>query len=285
MATVRDYTIKHYAVPAFLGKAVARPESLPFLFAVPIVILLAVLAGLGHLSPLPEGEIVFSKFLPIGYVEVIFTIAVGFAALATVAGGVRYFRAIEAQAPEHARVGSKGIVATVKDIFGHGKFRQCVEEAVGTRDSHKSHLGRTHLAVFYGFLGLVVTTASVGIGIYAFGYLTPWPVWHPVKILGNVSGVAVIGASLVFLYRRLVDQEKAGKSSYTDWLFLTALGLATVTGFLSEMARLAGFPIAYWVYFTHLVFIFFLLVYLPYSKFAHLAYRFVAMLYSQSRHV
>ena len=137
--------------------------------------------------------------------------------------------------------------------------------------------------MFYGFIGLVITTASVGIGIYAFGYLTPWPVWHPVKILGNVSGAAVILASIVFLYRRLADKEKAGKSTYSDWLFLTVLGVTTLTGFLSEMVRLAGLPLAYWIYFVHLVFIFFLLVYIPYSKFAHLAYRFVAMLYDQSR--
>jgi quinone-modifying oxidoreductase subunit QmoC len=169
------------------------------------------------------------------------------------------------------------------DIFKHRKFKQCDEEAVGQKETFKSHLNRTHLAVFYGFAGLVVTTASVGIGIYAFGYLTPWPVWHPVKILGNVSGLAVIVASGVFLYRRLADREKAGKSTYSDWLFLTILGLTTVTGFLSELVRLAGSSLAYVIYFIHLVFIFFLLVYLPYSKFAHLVYRFVAMLYSSSR--
>jgi quinone-modifying oxidoreductase subunit QmoC len=123
----------------------------------------------------------------------------------------------------------------------------------------------------------------VAIGIYVFGYLTPWPLWHPVKILGNVSGVAVIVASIVFLYRRLVDKGKTGKSTYSDWLFLTILGVTTLTGFLSEMVRLAGSPIAYGIYFVHLVFIFFLLVYLPYSKFAHLVYRFVAMLYSSGR--
>src|SRR5262249_58881257 len=147
------------------------------------------------------------------------------------------------------------VVVTLVDIFKHRRFSQC-RETPGTRETHKEHLHHTHLAIFYGFVGLVITTASVGIGIYAFGYLTPWPLWHPVKILGNVSGIAVIVASLVFLFRRLVDKEKAGKSTYSDWLFLTVLGVTTLTGFLSELLRLAGTSVAYPVYFVHLMFIF-----------------------------
>ena len=179
---------------------------------------------------------------------------------------------------------TKGLIPTLLDVLNHSKFNQCEGDRVGTRKSYKSHLHRSHLAVLYGFVGLVVTTTAVGIGIYAFGYLTPWPLWHPVKILGNVSGIAVLTACGVFLYRRLRDREKGGKSAYSDWLFLWVLTLTTLTGFLSEILRLADIPpLAYWIYFIHLVFIFSLLVYIPYSKFAHLAYRFVAMLYSNGR--
>jgi quinone-modifying oxidoreductase subunit QmoC len=155
---------------------------------------------------------------------------------------------------------------------------------VGTRESHRSHLYKTHLVVFYGFLGLFVTTTSVFIGIYAFSYLTPWPLWHPIKILGNVSGLAVLAACGTFIYRRLRDEEAIGKSTYSDWFFLGVLGLTALTGFLAEFLRLADIPLlAYWVYFVHLVFIFSLLVYIPYSKFAHLVYRFTAMLHASRR--
>ncbi|MBI4471082.1 MAG: quinone-interacting membrane-bound oxidoreductase complex subunit QmoC, partial [Acidobacteria bacterium] len=284
MAAVRDYSISHFAVPAFMGQALAKPKYLPLLFAVPILIFLSLLAALGNIGSLPEGEIVFSKFFPIIYIEAIFIVAVGAAVAAAFMSGKRYWKAMHNFSFENGGRASRALIPTVMSIFKHVKFRMCEELKPGKRESFKSHLYKTHTLIFYGFLGLVITTTSVGIGIYAFGYLTPWPLWHPVKILGNVSGVAVIIASVVFMYRRLKDKEKAGKSTYSDWLLLSVLALTTITGFLSQLMRLAdAAPLAYWSYFTHLVFIFFLLVYIPYSKFAHLSYRFVAMLFAASK--
>jgi len=284
MAALRDYSITHYAVPKFMGKAVSEAKYLPLLFAFPALIFLAVLAWLGNLTSLPTGQIVFSKFMPIIYIEIVFILGVGAAVVAALLGAIRYWKGMNEFSLALRDSGAvKGLIPTLIDILKHRKFRQCEGGRVGTRKSYKSHLHKSHLAVFYGFLGLVVTTTSVGIGIYAFGYLTPWPLWHPVKILGNVSGIAVLIACGVFLYRRLKDRERGGKSTYSDWLFLGVLALTTLTGFLSEILRLADIPsLAYWTYFIHLVFIFFLLVYIPYSKFAHLAYRFVTMLYSTS---
>jgi quinone-modifying oxidoreductase subunit QmoC len=284
MAALRDYSISHYAAPRVMGRALGEPRWLPLLFAIPAVIFLAILGGLGHLGALPEGRIVFSKFMPIAVIEVTFVACIALSLSGAALGGVRYWRAMSAgAAAADGRQGGASLIGTLGEIFAHRRFHACTEKPAGRRETHKEHLHRTHLAVFYGFLGLVVTTASVGIGIYAFGYLTPWPVWHPVKILGNVSGLAVIVAVALFLWRRIVDARQAGKSTYSDWLFLTVLGLTTLTGFFSQWLRLAGLRAAYLMYFVHLLFIFFLLVYIPYSKFAHLIYRTLAMLHSASR--
>ena len=279
MAALRDYSITHYAVPPFMGRALGDPRSLPLLFAIPAVIFLAILGGLGHLTALPEGRIVFSKFIPIAFIEVTFVACIALSLIGAAMGGVRYWRAMSAAASGNGHGHAADLVGTLRDILKHRRFSQCAE-APGTRETHKEHLHHTHLAVFYGFLGLVVTTTSVGIGIYAFGYLTPWPFWHPVKILGNVSGLAVIVAIAIFLWRRIADARQAGKSTYSDWLFLAILLLTTLTGFFSQWLRLAGLRVAYPMYFVHLLFIFFLLVYIPYSKFAHLIYRTLAMLHS-----
>lgn len=284
MAALRDDSILHYAVPGFLGRWLSEPRLLPVLFAIPAAIFALLLGWLGHLTALPEGPIVFSKFIPIKYIEAVFMVFVGLALASASAGGLRYWRAMGVAGAASGNGGGvrRQILPTLFEILKHRKFRQC-GDAPGVRRTHKEHLHRTHLAVFYGFLGLVVTTTSVGIGIYAFGYLTPWPLWHPVKILGNVSGLAVLAAVTVFAWRRIADKASAGKSTYSDWLFLTILGLTTLTGFLCQWLRLADLrALAYPMYYVHLVLIFFLLVYIPYSKFAHLVYRTAAMLHAAS---
>ncbi|MEZ5890727.1 MAG: hypothetical protein R3D52_11125 [Xanthobacteraceae bacterium] len=63
---------------------------------------------------------------------------------------------------------------------------------------------------------------------------------------------------------------EGGKTTYNDWLFVTVLLLVAVTGFFAQITRAAELPhVAYPTYFVHLVLVFFLLVYSPYSKFAH----------------
>jgi quinone-modifying oxidoreductase subunit QmoC len=282
MAALREDSISHYAVPRFMGGALSAPKYLPLLFAVPTLIFLAVLGGLGHLGSLPEGRIVFSKFMPILWIEIVFLASIGLSVLGAAVGGLRYWRAMNAAAAGSGQGPGAHLWPTIHDILRHRRFRQCTEAPAGTRSSGKEYFHATHLAVFYGFLGLVVTTAPVGIGIYAFGYLTPWPFWHPVKILGNLSGAAVAAALAVFLGKRIAEGHKTGKSTYADWLFLAILGLTTLTGFGSQWLRLADLRLAYPTYFVHLLFVFFLLVYIPYSKFAHLVYRTVAMLHAQS---
>lgn len=281
MAALRDYSITHYAVPQFMGKALDRPGSLPLLFAIPAVIFLTILAGLGHLRALPAGPIVFSKFIPVDYIDAVFVTAVGLSLLGAVAGGLRYWSAMQASEAASSDRWDLGryVPPVLRDILGHRRFRQCGDAPAGGRDTDKRHLPATHLAIFWGFMGLVVTTISVGVGLYVFGYPTPWPVWHPVKILGDVSGATVIAAASVFVWHRIVDRQKIGKSTYSDWLFLVILLLTTLTGFLSQGLRLANLrAAAYPMYGVHLLLVFFLLVYFPYSKFAHFVYRTVAML-------
>ena len=137
--------------------------------------------------------------------------------------------------------------------------------------------------LFYGFAFLLVATSGA---VYC-AYIThtyPLELWHPVKIIGNIGAILLtLGYFWVVVYM-FADPEKVGGGTYSDWVFVTILGLVSLTGIVAEFARygdMAG--LAYPTYFIHLVLVFFLLVYAPYSKFAHFIYRTVAMVHAGMR--
>ena len=71
-------------------------------------------------------------------------------------------------------------------------------------------------------------------------------------------------------------------SSYYDNLFLYIVFGVGLTGILSMLARYADLKmIGYPIYYVHLVLVFVLLIYSPYSKFAHFVYRTVALIHKQ----
>ena len=77
-----------------------------------------------------------------------------------------------------------------------------------------------------------------------------------------------------------VHEEKSGKSSYNDWLFIGLMFGLALTGILTEVFRLMNIAVlAYPTYFVHLVLILSMMGYFPYSKFAHLLYRTLAIIY------
>jgi quinone-modifying oxidoreductase subunit QmoC len=287
MAALREYSIGFHAFPRFFGEWLSKPRYLPLLFAIPVVLLLIVLAMAGTLTELPKGEIVFRNFIPFIYVEVVFVIAALFALVAGIVGVMRYWRGMVRTADglgDTPASSGEAIWTVVRDIFLHREFNKCEKERVGDRPTHRTHVWLSHLAVFFGFGGLFITTTGLFIGIYWFDFFPPMSQTHPLKILGNVSGIAVIIATLVFIVRRAVDKEKAGKTTYNDWLFVIVLLLAATTGFLTQITRVADLPaVAYPTYFVHLTLVFFLLAYSPFSKFAHIFYRPAAMLFARYR--
>jgi len=170
-----------------------------------------------------------------------------------------------------------GLMGAMMDIMSHVKFAKC--------GVNKPRLG-AHLFTLYGFIALFITTNLVL--LYTYGIVleqreTPLPLDNPVKILGNVGAfLAFFGVTLLVM-RRLFAKKATGEMTFYDSSFLFNFYLVILTGIGSELLRLANIPgLAYPVYFIHLVTIFYLLAYMPFTKFSHLLYRTTAMVYARA---
>ena len=115
--------------------------------------------------------------------------------------------------------------------------------------------------------------------------ILPWPpieLPNPIKIIGALGGIGLVVGGLILIIRRWTDSENVGANGYADRLFLWIIFLVGLTGMMSWIMRsYVGLPMpAYITYFIHMVFVYFLLWYMPYSKFAHMIYRTLALTYA-----
>jgi len=291
---VRKMSIEHYSVPRFLGKLVGNPGALVLLLAIPTAIFLAILAGLGHLNlesiRNEAGKIAYSALLPSYFIDGVFVPIFLFAVVSLAIGVSRYWKdMVRATGREMVSKGSLSstIITTIGEIIAHKRFEKC-----NVTKERKI----AHLLVFFSFIGLAITTAWAVLYLYGYEIMeamgktpypwllgpSPYPLTDPVKWLGNVSAIMLLVGIVMVINNRKKNEEKAGKGGYYDWLFIYIVFAIMATGILSEVVRLADIAVlAYIMYFTHLVVVFFLFAYAPFSKMAHMVYRATAMVFAR----
>ena len=104
--------------------------------------------------------------------------------------------------------------------------------------------------------------------------------WNIQRILGFYGTTVLIFGTIYFLLRRIKkDSEKSKFSHATDWTFIILLLLTTLTGIAIFICRINNVPlVGFYMYLIHLmVAIPMLMIEVPFSKWAHLAYRPVAI--------
>ena len=288
LAAIRTYAIGEYARPRWLAKALKDPKKLPILLAIPAVLFLVVgtITGLLDFTPdLSEG-IKHYKFFSTWLVDMhmlpaaIFMIAVFALSLKRFLGDIHQNALAENKTKQEKieAVGFiKALVRVIPTILTHSKFSECTEN---------NDRRIAHLLTLFAFIGLFIVTSVVFIFIYG-SYLLPsgpihgpWSQLNPIKWLANISGVALIVGTVLLIKSRASKKDQ--KSDYWDWyLVYLAFGLG-VTGLGTELTRLAGWAfICYLIYYIHLMLVFSMIAYLPFSKMAHIVYRTVAMAYNE----
>lgn len=274
LGAIRKQTIKQYSAPAGLVDIVNNKAMLPFTLIVPVLIVGALVSLFGSWSP--EGDVIFANFLPHLPIQIVFTLALVFGAGAGVMG-VKKFWADMKTANGVSSGDLKGnVIATAKEILAHKKFKDCNVSA----DRYSSHL-----LVFFGFVAAAIATAFGVLYIDILGMHSPFTLTYgfPIKIFGNIGAIGIIAGIIMMMSNRFKNAEKLnGVGSYFDWLLIGLILVIGISGFLAQLLRMAGVgPIAYPMYYIHLVTVFALFVYLPFSKLAHMFYRSAAMTFNK----
>jgi quinone-modifying oxidoreductase subunit QmoC len=292
LAAIRQLVVRHYAVPRFLADWIRRPRFIPVLLGIPALLIGLTLIGRGPLESalgFEEHSAFYAAFFPHWLLISFFSLFTGLAALAAVVGAARFWGAMRAADRAAGRRPNGGLWpalrGTLKSIVTHDRFAECTARAPRRT---------AHLLAFYGFAALFAVTVWAVLDLYVnplIGIASRYPFapLHPMKLLANVGAVALVAGSGKALLDRRAVVRAGGANTAFDWTFAWLLLLVGVTGLATELLRLWAEPTdvpaldsaAYATYFFHLVLVFALLVYLPYSKFAHLLYRTVALVYAQ----
>jgi len=170
---------------------------------------------------------------------------------------------------------------SVIEILQHKRFKECTVNAGRVKG---------HQPMVFAFIGLFIVTCyslftQDVIGIFIPSMHGPISMWNPIKLLANVSAVAMI-AGIGILWVNRSKMEAAGKATNTfyDWFLIWMVMGVGVTGLAAELLRLISIPsLGYVVYYLHLISVAMLFLYMPYTKFAHIVYRTFAMAFERYR--
>jgi quinone-modifying oxidoreductase subunit QmoC len=292
LGALRQMCIENYAFPPILARMVGDIKFLPALIALPVILFLVWLYGLGLLGvkvagdlvhkgiAIPEGKVVYSKLFPtlLG-VDAIFVPVFFFALCVFGLGVIRFWKDLNEANPWKVKLQGnfiRSLAAVGKDILWHKRFREC-----------ETTYGRTlnHFWLVFGFIFLATVTSWAFLREWVFHFDSPYTLFRPpdpLKWLALLGSVLLIFGIYRIYAARQDNAEKAGYGTYYDWQLIYLIAAVGITGALSWAFRLLGSAtLAYPTYFLHLVSIFCLFFYAPYTKTAHLVYRTVAMLYAR----
>ncbi len=281
MNSLRKASINEYSKPAVMNRLLNSPKWLALLFIIPALLILGIGMITGMINFNPSGDkIVYARFFPVLLIELIFIPLTLLVVVVFFLGLKRFFKDVQTNYQHRGfSVNNKlnlleffkTMLKTMPSIIKHKDFSSCSENK--TRKL-------SHMLVSFSFVSLAFVAAAFVLALYVLDSHGPYSQINPIKILANVSGLALVLGTILLMKERMANSLQ--KSGYFDWyLLIIALGLG-VTGMLTQLIRLADYPIAaYTMYFIHLVFAFNLIAFLPYSKLAHLVYRTVAVTFHE----
>jgi quinone-modifying oxidoreductase subunit QmoC len=301
LGAIRAYAYTMYGWPSGLAKLATSAKNLPILIGIPVVVIFVMwlISGGMHIPSKEDfGTYGYQHFFGhwefkwyaknIFFIVLIMVSSVTIAAVSLYMGLTTLWKAMAKNAgiasayrPSVTQFVTQFLWPSMVEIVKHNRFKEC-----GT---HTDRV-RGHLPLMLAFIGLFIVTCWSLLKNDVIGLF--WPSWHgpmlfydPFKILANVSAIALLfGIFVLWTNRSKTDESGDSSKTFYDWFLIWEIAAVGVTGLGSELLRWLGLPaIGYIVYFCHLVSVMMLFLYLPYTKFAHIAYRTTAMAFEKFR--
>jgi quinone-modifying oxidoreductase subunit QmoC len=297
LGAIRAYAYTHYGFPQGLAKLASEGKNLPILIGIPaaIILVLWIISGGMHM---PEGPVDFGMFFghwdfywltkTTFFIDIIFLPAAVFSLFAAYKGVSAMWNKMTENMdtssdyrPSAKQFISEFLWPAVKETILHKRFNEC-----GTNKDRV----KGHLPLLLAFIGLLAVTGYSFIRKDFLGLINPnlhgpIPLYDPFKLLANISAIALlVGIAILWANRRRMEAEGKASATFYDWFLIGEILAVGVTGLGAELLRWADFGVlAYLTYYLHLVAVFMLFFYMPYTKFAHMVYRTFAMAFEKYR--
>ena len=274
LARLRTDNWERYAWPRPLGRlfrANAATTSGAVVVSL-IAFLVAVGAVNGTLIERHTGEGAFYQVVPHATIVGLYLAGAAFAVVAMGLSVRNWWLAVGAERPTVADLRRAGRSAnTLEYLDGGGPG--CMNEDDTPDDNRR----RYHHLTYYGFALCLAATTLAAVLEGVFDQVAPYPVWHPVVVLGTVGGIGLLvgPAGLLAAKRRRADGLTDPEARPMELAFLGLLAALSLTGLATLLLRsTALMPLLLVV---HLAVVFAFFVTAPYTKLVHGLYRYAAL--------
>ncbi len=321
LAALRNMAYRQLAPLGFIGKLMSNIGGTLMLAVVPAVIYLLIWSmqaakfgtalpkfvadGAHGWVPAVDGAVIYGGLFPGDYfIDPIFGAAFAFMVICFFVGVKNLLAGFKKVPAVYDLTGAEkpcfcsALIDTIKnEVLQHTQFNDCGEDDADVKRAFG------HKMLMYAFIILLFVTGVVATGHWFGAWFlehimglesgpvkllsllgsTPMPQHSVIKVLANIGALLMLfGLIRLTKRRQSLDPGKQGSSFY-DWYLLGVIWVIALTGIGAEIFRLLNVAVlAYPTYFVHLVAVFMLLAYLPWSKLGHLVYRTVALAYAKT---
>jgi citrate/tricarballylate utilization protein len=274
LAEVRSQSYEEHAWPAALGVAFRRSAVRTGLAALALVLSTLVLASITRPNSVwpSDGSADFYGVIPHGAMVAVFGLVSLFVVVSMVVSAIRFWRGSGDRV-----VFREGVGCAIRDAFTLRHLQGAGVDCASNLEVRLPWRRWFHHCTFYGFALCMASTSVAAIYHSVFGWQAPYPYSSLPVFLGAAGGFGLLVGPLGLAALSQTRDPDLGQdhSRGLDSVLLALLFLTSLTGLALLVLRHSS--IMGILLLVHLAVVLVLLLTLPYGKFVHGLYRFLAL--------